>query len=62
MGAIKQQEKWGYIDKEGKLNIPLQFDEAYDFHEVEESSFDRKQARDDGARDLRRVRRSAYPA
>lgn len=31
--AVKIENKWGYMDKTGKIVIPPQFDEAYDFQE-----------------------------
>jgi len=33
LGAVRKNEKWGYIDKTGKIAIPLQYLEVYDFHE-----------------------------
>ena len=33
LAAVKQNGKWGYIDKTGKTVIPFQFDKAYPFSE-----------------------------
>ncbi len=31
--AVEKDDKWGFIDRTGKIVVPLQFDSANDFHE-----------------------------
>lgn len=33
LAAVEKNEKWGYIDRDGKVVIPLQYDYVYDFSE-----------------------------
>jgi hypothetical protein len=35
LAVVKIEDKWGYIDKTGKIVINPQFDDAGGFHKVE---------------------------
>lgn len=34
LAAVRMQDKWGYINKQGQLVIPYKYKEAYDFYET----------------------------